>query len=217
CYFDNDFTGRYLYSFDQNKAEDQTGVKRVAPFVDWLKKHNKKGMVGAFGVPDADDRWLKVMETFVQYLKDNQMPAIYAQSGKYASNSPLGIYPTAAGEKPQMSSLSNFIQSKGPHSVTAQTTRENSSQNNDNNSTPAVSNNTSSPAAEAVTANAAPPAKPLAPPPPPETFLFLPGTILLPEPNGGLYKPTLPGPNKTQQKMVSGVRLAKYNTGNQQN
>ncbi|TAF49675.1 MAG: hypothetical protein EAZ62_08995, partial [Sphingobacteriia bacterium] len=33
CYFDNDFTGRYLYSFDQNKAEDQTGVKRVAPFV----------------------------------------------------------------------------------------------------------------------------------------------------------------------------------------
>jgi hypothetical protein len=46
---------------------------------------------------------------------------------------------------------------------------------------------------------------PVLPPPPPESFLFLPGTVLLPQPKGGLYKPTL-----KQMPTDTGVRVAKY-------
>lgn len=50
---------------------------------------------------------------------------------------------------------------------------------------------------------------PAQPQTPPESFLFLPGTILLPQPNGGLYKPT---PSKTNSTITTTntIRVAKY-------
>jgi hypothetical protein len=42
-------------------------------------------------------------------------------------------------------------------------------------------------------------------PPPPGSFLFLPGTVLLPQPKGGLYNPTL-----KKIPTDTGVKVAKY-------
>ncbi len=188
CYFDIDFTGKYLYSYEQNQVEEMTGVKRITPFVNWLKENNKKGMVGEFAVPDTDPRWLKLMEHFLKYLSDNKVPAFYWASGKKWSGNPLSVYPLAQNDRAQMSVLQQFATGKiiEERAVVAAAAVY---------STPVAENTTPVQVAVAVV-----------PPPPPESFLFLPGTVLLPQPNGGLYKPA------SSKKMPAdkGVRLAKY-------
>jgi len=184
CYFDNDFTGKYLFSYDQNQAWDSTGIQRAMPFVQWLKQHNKRGMIGQFGVPDTDARWLNIMDKFLQYLKSENVTAQYSSSGKKLSGNPVSTYPLANVERPQIKALQSFLDASGfsnkPWVEKTET----------------VSINDSTKKAEVET-----------PPEPPSSFLFLPGTVLLPQPNGGLYKPTI----KSNVREKS-VRTAKYRT-----
>ena len=182
CYFDNDFTGKYLFSYDQNQAWDSTGIQRAMPFVQWLKQHNKRGMIGQFGVPDTDARWLNIMDKFLQYLKSENVTAQYSSSGKKLSGNPVSTYPLASVERPQIKTLQSFLDASGfsnkPWVEKTET----------------VSNADLNKKQEVET-----------PPEPPSSFLFLPGTVLLPQPNGGLYKPTI----KSNIREKS-VRTAKY-------
>lgn len=182
CYFDNDFTGKYLFSYDQNQAWDSTGIQRAMPFVQWLKQHNKRGMIGQFGVPDTDARWLNIMDKFLQYLKSENVTAQYGSSGKKLSGNPVSTYPLANVERPQIKALQSFLDasafSNKPWVEKTET----------------VSNADLNKKQEVET-----------PPEPPSSFLFLPGTVLLPQPNGGLYKPTI----KSNIREKS-VRTAKY-------
>ncbi len=208
CFFDLDFTGKYLYSYEQSKVEDSTGIKRVMPFVNWLKDNNKKGIVGAFGAPDTDPRWLKLMENFLRYLNYNNVAANYWASGKRWSGNPLSVYPLAQTDRPQMGVLQQFITGvayeEKPIVASSNTTTAGSTPANANsNSNTAESINSNSTQNNAPVIERTP--IPTVPPPPPESFLFLPGTILLPQPNGGLYKPIM-----KQINSDSGLRVAKY-------
>ncbi len=182
CYFDNDFTGKYLFSYDQNQATDSAGIIRVMPFVQWLKQNNKRGIIGQFGIPDTDQRWLLVMEKFLQYLKEKNIASQYCSSGRRLSSNPVSIYPLAEVERPQMQVLQQFLTGVEWKEKTV-------SMNHDSELKPV--------AKQAITVQ---------PELPPDSFLFLPGTVLLPQPNGGLYKPTPKGLEKDK-----GVRIAKYN------
>ncbi|RZL32462.1 MAG: glycoside hydrolase family 5 protein, partial [Pedobacter sp.] len=51
-YFDEDASGSYKRSYEEEKAHINVGVDRVKPFVAWLKANNKRGFVGEFGIPD---------------------------------------------------------------------------------------------------------------------------------------------------------------------
>jgi endoglucanase len=189
CYFDNDFTGKYLFSYDQNQAWDSTGIQRAMPFVKWLKQNNKKGIIGQFGVPDTDDRWLNIMNKFLEYLKAENVAAQYSSSGKRLSGNPVSSYPLANIERPQIKALQGFL-SGAVMAYQKPTTP----------SEPVV-NNQNTPQNTAVEKTVEAPAEP------PSSFLFLPGTVLLPQPNGGLYKPVLK--STTREKTV---RVAKYRT-----
>jgi endoglucanase len=189
CYFDNDFTGKYLFSYDQNQAWDSTGIQRAMPFVKWLKQNNKKGIIGQFGVPDTDDRWLNIMNKFLEYLKAENVAAQYSSSGKRLSGNPVSSYPLANIERPQIKALQGFL-SGAVMAYQKPTTP-----------TEPVVNNQNTPQNTAVEKTVEAPAEP------PSSFLFLPGTVLLPQPNGGLYKPVLK--STTREKTV---RVAKYRT-----
>lgn len=189
CFFDIDFTGKYVYSYDQNQAEEYTGVKRAEPFVNWLKENNKRGMIGEFTVPDTDPRWLNVMERFLKYLSDHQVMAVYWASGKKWGGHPLSVYPLAQNDRPQMSVLQKFVTGAVAYEEKAVMA-----------ATPAAPVAAPAAAPDNNTAVAKPEEAP-------ESFLFLPGTLLLPQPNGGLYKPAV---SKTHITADKGVRLAKY-------
>lgn len=206
CFFDLDFTGKYLYSYEQSKVEDSTGIKRVMPFVNWLRENNKKGMVGAFGVPDTDPRWLKLMDQFIKYLNFNKVPANYWASGKRWSGNPLSVYPLAQNDRPQMSVLQQYIAgvSYEEKPIVAASNTSNANIANTNAVSATTSNSSSTESFNSAPIIEKTPV-PVLPPPPPESFLFLPGTVLLPQPKGGLYKPTL-----KQMPTDTGVRVAKY-------
>lgn len=93
-----DYTGKYHFSYDQNQAWDSTGIQRAKPFAQWLKQHNKKGMIRQLGVPDNDPRWLNIMDKFLQYLKLENSTAIYSSLGKRLSGNIVSSYPLAGIE-----------------------------------------------------------------------------------------------------------------------
>jgi endoglucanase len=110
CYFDEDHSGRYFAGYANNKTNSYTGINRVKPFIDWLKKNNKKGIIGEFGVPAYDSRWLTVMDNFLQFANANGINVNYWAAGPWWSNYQLSIEPTAYGnDKPQMAVLQKYI------------------------------------------------------------------------------------------------------------
>jgi endoglucanase len=112
CYFDDDHSGKYLKTFDENKDAEYFGIHRVKPFADWLQKNNKKGMIGEFGVPAYDKKWFATMDKFLEYISNNKniVLANYWAAGTWWYDYKLSIEPTSFGsDKPQMKVLAKYI------------------------------------------------------------------------------------------------------------
>lgn len=73
--------GIYCEGYDAEGAYPTIGVDRVRPFVDWLKKHNKRGLLGEYGVPGDDPRWLECLDLFLNYLAENGVEGTYWAAG----------------------------------------------------------------------------------------------------------------------------------------
>lgn len=106
CYFDENHSGRYL---TKGKISKNVGIDRALPFVKWLQKHNKKGIIGEFGVPGSDERGLAAMDKFLQYLKSHQIPWNYWAAGSWWKDYPLSIEPKDNQDQPQMLILQKYI------------------------------------------------------------------------------------------------------------
>ena len=113
CYFDDDYSGTYAKSYDQNFVNEQTGVENVKPFVNWLKSNGKKGFVGEFGVPKNDKRWLVVLDNFLHYLTANGISGSYWAAGPWWKNYPLSLHPVAGNDQPQMGIYAKYLQGGG--------------------------------------------------------------------------------------------------------
>lgn len=108
CYFDYDHSGTYDNKFDRS-IDANMGVEKVKPFVDWLKKYKKKGIIGEFGVPDNNNKWLEVMDNFLAYIYSNGISANYWAGGPWWNDYPLSIQPVNGKERPQMSVLQKYL------------------------------------------------------------------------------------------------------------
>ncbi len=108
CYFDFDHSGRYDTKFIR-KVDPNIGVASVQPFVEWLKKYNKKGIIGEFGVPANDERWLVVMDNFLSYINKNGISANYWAAGPWWKDYPLSINPIDGKDRPQMQILEKYL------------------------------------------------------------------------------------------------------------
>lgn len=112
CYFDEDYSGSYKRSYDACGANPMTGVERVKPFVEWLRNNNKQGFVGEYGVPKNDQRWLKVLDNFLDYLKMNNIGGCYWAAGAWWKDYHLSIQPVNNTDQPQLSVIAKYIQYK---------------------------------------------------------------------------------------------------------
>lgn len=123
-YFDKNQSGAYgAYvngvfvpsTYDAEGATPQTGVNWVKPFVDWLKKYNKKGLMGEYGIPDDDPRWNVVLENMLIYLRDNGVPGTYWSAGPRWGAYRLAVHPSNnyTVDRPQMAVLEKYTKVKG--------------------------------------------------------------------------------------------------------
>lgn len=114
-YFDKDYSGQYLNSYDADGVTPDTGVERARYFVEWLKRYNKRGLLGEYGVPDDDSRWLETLENLLIYLRDNGVPGTYWSAGPRWGDYKLSVQPTQnyTVDRPQMSVLERYTVTTG--------------------------------------------------------------------------------------------------------
>ncbi|WP_459556490.1 glycoside hydrolase family 5 protein [Lacunimicrobium album] len=114
-YFDHNNSGTYTKTYDTDGVTPETGVKRLQPFFDWLKEHNKRGMIGEFGIPDNDPRWLVVMDNALAAMKKHNVGGTYWAAGGWWGKYPLSIEPKDGQDRPQMAVLDYYL-SESPDS-----------------------------------------------------------------------------------------------------
>jgi len=110
CYFDGNNSGTYPVPYDQqSNASPTIGVARVTPFITWLRANHARGLLGEFGIPNADganpsdnDReWLTVLDNFLTTLKSSSdviVGATYWAGGPWWGGYPLATEPGNIGQ-----------------------------------------------------------------------------------------------------------------------
>jgi endoglucanase len=93
--FVNDPLGKEIYEghiyFDRNESGKYADLKpyitpstllttKLAPFVEWLKKFKKQGVITEWGVPSRDPDWFDTANGFLQFA-DNQCLSTYVWGG----------------------------------------------------------------------------------------------------------------------------------------
>lgn len=103
-------------SYDAEGAYQNLGIKKLKPFVDWIKQRKFHGFVGEYGVPtnyaSPDQRWHDLLRTSLQYMRDNGISGTYWANGRAFPGYPLscdtGTNPPQ--DAPAMSVLKDFGQ-----------------------------------------------------------------------------------------------------------
>lgn len=103
-------------SYDAEGAYQNLGIKKLKPFVDWIKQRKFYGFVGEYGVPtrvaSPDQRWHDLLRTSLQYMRDNGISGTYWANGRafpgYALSCDTGTNPPQ--DAPAMSVLQDFGQ-----------------------------------------------------------------------------------------------------------
>ncbi len=92
-YFDHDNSGTYKNTYEKEIARKDgpevrvgpnTGVDRIKPFVEWLKKHKVKGHLGEYSIPanpGVDERWMETLDKTAAYMEENCLPSTYWAAG----------------------------------------------------------------------------------------------------------------------------------------
>ena len=119
-YFDHDSAGSYgsrdengvfiPSTYEAEQATPQTGVERIRPFVEWLRKYDLKGIVGEYGIPDDDPRWNVVLENMLRYMQENGVAGTYWSAGPRWGKYRLAVQPyeNYTVDRPQMEVLKKY-------------------------------------------------------------------------------------------------------------
>lgn len=110
-YFDEDGSGVYRRSYDEEKANPYIGVERLRPFVKWLKNNGFKGLVGEYGIPANDERWMICLEHMLVYMQEQGVNGTYWAAGAKWNNYILGVQPknNYKEDMPQVKILTKYL------------------------------------------------------------------------------------------------------------
>ncbi|HLJ44811.1 MAG TPA: cellulase family glycosylhydrolase [Bryobacteraceae bacterium] len=96
-YFDRDNSGTYARTYDQELTANPNlatvGATRLAPFVQWCANNNVRGYLGEYGIPNADARWLTVLDNFLTALDAAGFDGTYWAAGEWWGTYPLSVQP----------------------------------------------------------------------------------------------------------------------------
>lgn len=114
CYFDEDGSGVYKRSYDEEKTNPFTGIERLRPFVKWLKSNNLRGFVGEYGIPANDERWGICLDNMLSYMQQQGINGTYWAAGARWNNYIIGIHPknNYMEDMPQMKVIEKYLLTK---------------------------------------------------------------------------------------------------------
>ncbi|GAB6969090.1 hypothetical protein JCM25156A_31290 [Komagataeibacter kakiaceti JCM 25156] len=125
-YLDRDNSGTHYYWDEEIAIGDQVsggalttniGIKRLTPFLKWLRTHKLKGNIGECGAgrqdrPGAQDDtgWLTALETTMRFCYDQNIPFYYWGTGKDLGPAyPYGLEIDNGKAAPQWNILKKYL------------------------------------------------------------------------------------------------------------
>lgn len=109
-YFDGDFTGTHA----QCQSVD-VGVKSLARFTEWARKHGKRAFLGEFGA-GADATCLAALDNVLKYIGENSDVWVgwtFWAAGPWAKDYYTSVEPVDGRDRPQMTVLEKYTSGKG--------------------------------------------------------------------------------------------------------
>lgn len=96
CYFDEDGSGKYKRTFEEELSQDaklrDRGVDRVEPFLRWCGRNHVRGFVGEYGSP-RESGWRTVTERFLDACNASNVGVCYWAAGEWWGDYPLSVQP----------------------------------------------------------------------------------------------------------------------------
>jgi endoglucanase len=97
CYFDHDTSGTYKWTYARELAKDSElesrGARTLQHFVDWCQTNGVRGFLGEFGVPVADEDWLRCTAKFLETLDRAGMIGCWWAAGEWWGKYKMSIQP----------------------------------------------------------------------------------------------------------------------------
>lgn len=107
-YLDNDASGRYLEGHP--KSDPASRVRdRLAPYLAWLKKYGKVGVIGEFGVPSDDEKWFAGVQEFYAITKNACIDTYYWAGGAFSPKNILSLEPRNGEQRLLMKRIEFYI------------------------------------------------------------------------------------------------------------
>ncbi|BDI04939.1 cellulase [Sphaerotilus microaerophilus] len=108
-YFDADSSGKYTSQAPYEAAKWAVD-KRLNPFILWLKKYRKLGVVGEWGVPTASSDWNDTVTAFMSKTEAHCVSTYVWAGGPWSPTYLLSLEPIAGVDRPVLSHLRSLQQ-----------------------------------------------------------------------------------------------------------
>ncbi|MFS3135428.1 glycoside hydrolase family 5 protein [Gluconacetobacter sacchari] len=126
CYLDRDNSGTHYYWDEEARIGDQilgapldrdTGIRRIRPFVEWLRTHSLRGNIGECGAGRQDaagrpgnEGWLAALDATMRFCDEQDMPIYYWGTGTDLGTAyPYGLEPIHGKDAPQWRILRKYL------------------------------------------------------------------------------------------------------------
>ena len=100
-YLDSDASGKY-----QLDTPEYVGLPRVVaerrlkPFVEWLRHHGQRGVIGEYGVPATESAWFDGISALLDIAEKECMSTFVWAGGAWSPGYKLSLEPQAGQDKP---------------------------------------------------------------------------------------------------------------------
>lgn len=108
-YLDNDASGRYADPSMPAEGSAARVNNRLAPFLEWLNRNGKRGVIGEWGVPANSGPWMPAAQQVLFSAKVNCLSTFVWAGGAWSPNYLLSLEPLYGVEKLLVTNLRSWI------------------------------------------------------------------------------------------------------------
>lgn len=103
-YIDKNSSGTYTDSIPE-KSPDILVSERLAPFLEWLNRNGRRGVIGEWGVPAGSEAWVGAAKAVMSYARGYCMETYVWAGGAWSPGYKLSLEPVAGVDKPLVREL----------------------------------------------------------------------------------------------------------------
>lgn len=108
-YLDSNASGKYSESTMPPEGVAARVNARILPFLEWLNRYGKRGVIGEWGVPTNDERWVPAAQQVLFAAKVNCLSTFVWAGGAWSPNYLLSLEPLDGVDKKIVSGLRGWI------------------------------------------------------------------------------------------------------------